>query len=114
MGILSKDFGPLTKTPAYLKFCMIHFRGEPKTWYGVPGSAAEEFEQAMKEQAPELFDAQPDLLHQLVTIMSPTLLMNHGVPVRITLRLLLLASPCLPGARAKPHVSNGLSSIGQR
>ena len=67
-----------------LIFCfgIIYLRGEPKTWYGVPGSAAEEFEQAMKEQAPELFDAQPDLLHQLVTIMSPTLLMNHGVPVR--------------------------------
>ncbi|XP_030827948.1 lysine-specific demethylase 5A isoform X2 [Strongylocentrotus purpuratus] len=55
--------------------------GEPKTWYGVPGSAAELFESAMKRQAPELFDAQPDLLHQLVTIMSPTVLMNHGVPI---------------------------------
>ncbi|XP_071492108.1 lysine-specific demethylase 5A-like [Diadema antillarum] len=55
--------------------------GEPKTWYGVPGSQAEAFEEVMKNQAPELFEAQPDLLHQLVTIMSPTILMNHGVPI---------------------------------
>lgn len=36
----------------------------------------------MKKLAPELFDSQPDLLHQLVTIMNPNVLMEHGVPVR--------------------------------
>lgn len=35
----------------------------------------------MKKLAPELFDSQPDLLHQLVTIMNPNVLMEHGVPV---------------------------------
>lgn len=55
--------------------------GEPKTWYGVPGSKAEQFEQTMKSAAPELFDSQPDLLHQLVTIMNPNILMSAGVPV---------------------------------
>ncbi|KAL1129625.1 hypothetical protein AAG570_012570 [Ranatra chinensis] len=55
--------------------------GEPKTWYGVPGSNAEEFEFSMKKAAPELFHSQPDLLHQLVTIMNPNVLMNAGVPV---------------------------------
>uniref|UniRef100_A0A1B0CWY8 [histone H3]-trimethyl-L-lysine(4) demethylase n=1 Tax=Lutzomyia longipalpis TaxID=7200 RepID=A0A1B0CWY8_LUTLO len=55
--------------------------GEPKTWYGVPGSQAERFEQTMKREAPELFASQPDLLHQLVTIMNPNELMNNGVPV---------------------------------
>ncbi|XP_048582625.1 lysine-specific demethylase 5A isoform X2 [Nematostella vectensis] len=55
--------------------------GEPKTWYGIPGDAAEEFEMAMKEAAPELFEAQPDLLHQLVTIISPNALTAKGVPV---------------------------------
>ena len=57
-------------------------RGEPKTWYGVPASAAEQLEAVMKKLAPELFDSQPDLLHQLVTIMNPNVLMEHGVPVR--------------------------------
>uniref|UniRef100_A0A8C9VNP2 Lysine-specific demethylase 5A n=1 Tax=Scleropages formosus TaxID=113540 RepID=A0A8C9VNP2_SCLFO len=55
--------------------------GEPKTWYGVPAHAAEKLEDVMKKLAPELFDSQPDLLHQLVTIMNPNVLMEHGVPV---------------------------------
>ena len=59
----------------------VSFRGEPKTWYGVPGGSAEDFERVMKEAAPELFEAQPDLLHQLVTIISPNALTAKGVPV---------------------------------
>ncbi|XP_063792622.1 lysine-specific demethylase 5C-like isoform X1 [Pseudophryne corroboree] len=55
--------------------------GEPKTWYGVPSSAAEELEEVMKKLTPELFESQPDLLHQLVTLMNPNTLMAHGVPV---------------------------------
>ncbi|CAH2316157.1 lysine-specific demethylase 5C isoform X1 [Pelobates cultripes] len=55
--------------------------GEPKTWYGVPSSAAEQLEGVMKRLTPELFESQPDLLHQLVTLMNPNTLMSHGVPV---------------------------------
>ncbi|XP_041083440.1 lysine-specific demethylase 5B-like isoform X2 [Polyodon spathula] len=55
--------------------------GEPKTWYGAPGYAAEQLENVMKKLAPELFESQPDLLHQLVTIMNPNTLMSHGVPI---------------------------------
>lgn len=55
--------------------------GEPKTWYGVPGDCAVDFERTMKEAAPELFEAQPDLLHQLVTIINPNALTAKGVPV---------------------------------
>ncbi|XP_077454507.1 lysine-specific demethylase 5B-B isoform X2 [Stigmatopora argus] len=55
--------------------------GEPKTWYGAPGFAAEQLEGVMKKLAPELFESQPDLLHQLVTIMNPNTLMAHGVPI---------------------------------
>uniref|UniRef100_A0AAR2LAH1 [histone H3]-trimethyl-L-lysine(4) demethylase n=1 Tax=Pygocentrus nattereri TaxID=42514 RepID=A0AAR2LAH1_PYGNA len=55
--------------------------GEPKTWYGVPSVAAEKLEEVMKKLTPELFEFQPDLLHQLVTIMNPNILMAHGVPV---------------------------------
>lgn len=61
--------------------------GEPKTWYGVPGMKAELFEETMKKVAPELFKSQPDLLHQLVTIMNPNLLMANGVPVSIRLHV---------------------------
>ncbi|XP_047572959.1 lysine-specific demethylase 5D isoform X12 [Lutra lutra] len=55
--------------------------GEPKTWYGVPSLAAEQLEEVMKKLTPELFESQPDLLHQLVTLMNPNTLMSHGVPV---------------------------------
>lgn len=67
---------------------MISFaRGEPKTWYGVPSHAAEQLEEVMRELAPELFESQPDLLHQLVTIMNPNVLMDHGVPVSLCVSL---------------------------
>lgn len=55
--------------------------GEPKTWYGVPSAYADALEETMKEQAPELFDNQPDLMHHLATTMSPSLLMKNGIPV---------------------------------
>ncbi|XP_014352085.1 lysine (K)-specific demethylase 5Ba [Latimeria chalumnae] len=55
--------------------------GEPKTWYGAPGYAADQFEDVMMKLVPELFESQPDLLHQLVTIMNPNSLMAHGVPI---------------------------------
>ena len=57
-----------------------HF-GATKTWYGIPGSDAEKFEQAMREAVPELFESQPDLLFQLVTLLPPDRLKKAGVNV---------------------------------
>ena len=53
--------------------------GATKTWYGVPGADADKFEAAMQRIAPELFEACPDLLLQLVTMMSPALALREGV-----------------------------------
>jgi histone demethylase JARID1 len=47
----------------------------------VPGTKAEMLEEVMKQNAPELFEQSPDLLHQLTTIMNPNILMAAGVPV---------------------------------
>ncbi|KAL1740892.1 hypothetical protein HDZ31DRAFT_85171 [Schizophyllum fasciatum] len=55
--------------------------GETKTWYGIPGDDAELFEAAMKREAPDLFEAQPDLLFQLVTLMNPKHVRDAGVRV---------------------------------
>ncbi|KAI0042015.1 hypothetical protein FA95DRAFT_1575993 [Auriscalpium vulgare] len=55
--------------------------GETKTWYGIPGEDAEKFEAAIKREAPDLFEAQPDLLFQLVTLMNPKRLTDAGVRV---------------------------------
>ena len=57
-----------------------HF-GATKTWYGIPGADAEMFEEAMRQAVPELFESQPDLLFQLVTLLPPDQLKKAGVNV---------------------------------
>lgn len=57
------------------------FWGETKTWYGVPGHDADKFEAAMKSEAPDLFERQPSLLYQLVTMMNPGRVKEAGVDV---------------------------------
>ncbi|CAN0920203.1 Lysine-specific demethylase JMJ14 [Linum grandiflorum] len=55
--------------------------GDQKIWYGVPGSHASTLEAAMRKHLPDLFEEQPDLLHGLVTQLSPSVLKAEGVPV---------------------------------
>lgn len=57
-----------------------HF-GATKTWYGIPSEDCDKFEQAMREAVPELFESQPDLLFQLVTLLTPEQLKKAGVRV---------------------------------
>ena len=37
--------------------------------------------QVMRDTLPDLFDAQPDLLFHLVTMLNPSVLRANGVPV---------------------------------
>lgn len=55
--------------------------GDTKTWYGIPGEDADKFETAMRDAVPELFECQPDLLFQLVTLMPPQKLRKAGLRV---------------------------------
>ncbi|CAN7057377.1 unnamed protein product [Brassica oleracea var. botrytis] len=55
--------------------------GAPKLWYGVAGKDAVKLEEAMRKHLPDLFEEQPDLLHKLVTQLSPSKLKTAGVPV---------------------------------
>eukprot|EP00884_Botryococcus_braunii_P001080 jgi/Botrbrau1/10973/Bobra.0383s0027.1 len=55
--------------------------GSPKVWYGVPANASEALEEAMIDALPHLFETAPDLLYQLVTLVSPVQLKARGVPV---------------------------------
>ncbi|KAI1000229.1 Lid2 complex component [Podosphaera aphanis] len=57
-----------------------HF-GSTKTWYAIPGADATNFENAMRDAVPELFETQPDLLFQLVTLLTPEQLKKAGVKV---------------------------------
>ena len=54
--------------------------GATKTWYGVPGRSAEEFEAVMRASMPELFSYSPDLLYHITTMLSPRNLIAKGVP----------------------------------
>ncbi|ESO07518.1 hypothetical protein HELRODRAFT_75856 [Helobdella robusta] len=58
--------------------------GEPKTWYGVGGADACKLEECMLHHVPELFKYSPDLMHQLTTLLSPSILMSFGVPITRT------------------------------
>lgn len=60
-----------------------HF-GATKTWYGIPAEDTDKFEQAMKDAVPELFETNPDLLFQLVTLLTPDQLKKAGVRVYAT------------------------------
>eukprot|EP00258_Populus_trichocarpa_P016668 XP_006375851.2 putative lysine-specific demethylase JMJ16 isoform X3 [Populus trichocarpa] len=55
--------------------------GAQKMWYGVPGKDAIKLEETMRKHLPDLFEEQPDLLHKLVTQLSPNILRSEGVPV---------------------------------
>ncbi|XP_075497635.1 lysine-specific demethylase JMJ18-like isoform X1 [Primulina tabacum] len=55
--------------------------GDPKIWYGVPGSHASALEDAMRKHLKDLFEEQPNLLNELVTQLSPSVLKSEGVPV---------------------------------
>jgi histone demethylase JARID1 len=55
--------------------------GEQKTWYGIPSFDADKFEKVMKVMMPELFEANPDLLFHLTTMLSPLELIARGVSV---------------------------------
>ncbi|KAG5549731.1 hypothetical protein RHGRI_014885 [Rhododendron griersonianum] len=55
--------------------------GAPKIWYGVPAEDAAKLEAAMRKHLPDLFEEQPDLLHKLVTQLSPSVLKAEGVRV---------------------------------
>ncbi|XP_039054017.1 lysine-specific demethylase JMJ18-like [Hibiscus syriacus] len=55
--------------------------GDPKIWYGVPRNHASTLEAALRKHLPDLFEEQPDLLHELVTQFSPSVLKCEGVPI---------------------------------
>lgn len=45
--------------------------GSQKIWYSIPERSTSAFDEMMKNISPDLFERQPDLLHQLITLVSP-------------------------------------------
>ncbi|XP_056174219.1 lysine-specific demethylase JMJ17 isoform X3 [Syzygium oleosum] len=80
VGMLFSSFCWHFEDHCFYSMNYLHW-GEPKCWYSVPGSESRAFEKVMRETLPDLFDAQPDLLFQLVTMLNPSVLQENGVPV---------------------------------
>lgn len=80
IGMLFSSFCWHVEDHCFYSINYLHW-GEPKCWYGVPGAEANAFEQVMRNALPDLFDAQPDLLFHLVTMLNPSVLRANGVPV---------------------------------
>ena len=62
-----------------------------QVWYGVPADASEALEGAMRDALPHLFEHSPDLLYQLVTLVSPAQLkvaLMEDLPFQIECRLI--------------------------
>ncbi|KAJ0970860.1 hypothetical protein J5N97_018819 [Dioscorea zingiberensis] len=72
----------------YLYSINYHHCGAFKTWYGVPGTAAPDFEKVVREHvydrgilSPEGDDAAFDVLLGKTTMFPPNILLKHNVPV---------------------------------
>eukprot|EP01080_Neovahlkampfia_damariscottae_P000207 gene207-4453_t len=80
VGMLFSSFCWHTEDNYLFSTNYIHF-GAPKTWYAIPASAAVKFETLMKQKLPHLFEYQPNLLHSLVTMFSPSICHENNIPI---------------------------------
>jgi len=56
-------------------------KGAAKTWYCIPESHKEAFDDAIKEKHCELFIHRPDLLYNIILTMNPLELLKKNIPV---------------------------------
>ncbi|CAK9140611.1 unnamed protein product [Ilex paraguariensis] len=59
--------------------CYMHL-GAPNIWYAVPGRNSFKFEATVKKNFPEILE-HPELVHKLVSQLSPSTLKSEGIPV---------------------------------
>ncbi|EXB37360.1 Lysine-specific demethylase 5A [Morus notabilis] len=85
IGMLFSSFCWHFEDHCFYSMNYLHW-GEPKCWYSVPGGEADAFEKVMRNCLPDLFEAEPDLLFQLVTMLNPSVLQENGVPVYTVLQ----------------------------
>ena len=64
--------------------------GKPKQWYCVPDSDREKFEKVVKQKVNLLFKKDPNILLDLVIMVSPAYLQKQGVSLIINLLLINL------------------------
>lgn len=86
VGMMFSSFCWHVEDHLFYSINYLHF-GEPKRWYSVPYECHEQFEAVFRDSLPEQFAAQPDLLFQLVTMLSPRILQQHSVPTFSTVQV---------------------------
>jgi hypothetical protein len=86
IGMLFSSFCWHTEDNWLYSINYIH-TGAPKRWYGVASDDAPRFEKAFREALPQLFEAEPQLLHQLTTVIHPSILQKLGVQLCTTLQM---------------------------
>ncbi|KAJ1495807.1 JmjC domain, hydroxylase-domain-containing protein, partial [Baffinella frigidus] len=82
----------------YLYSINYHHFGGGKTWYGVPGPSAHDFEKVFHEEVPELFEADPKLLFKLCTMITPK------ADSKLLFKLCTMITPKVLKARGIPVV----------
>lgn len=60
--------------------------GQPKVWYAVAEADREKFERAVKAKVAQLFKEDPNILHGVVTMISPFYLISQNITVYRTLQ----------------------------
>lgn len=57
--------------------------GKPKQWYSIPESDRDKFEKVCQKKIAMLFKKDPNILHDMVTMISPAFLIQNGVSQRL-------------------------------
>ena len=60
-----------------------HHWGKPKLWYAVAEADRERFERAVKQKVALLFKDDPNILHGVITMISPTFLLEQNVSMNL-------------------------------
>lgn len=80
VGMLFASFAWHTEDNYLYSVNYMHY-GTAKTWYGVPSRHASRFDNTVKKHRFERFDEEPDLIHKLTTIISPSTIQAADIPV---------------------------------
>lgn len=80
IGMLFASFCWHVEDDSFFSVNYSHF-GATKTWYGTNAEHADKLETVMRDSLPKLFDAEPDLMMKLVTMISPAILVANQVPI---------------------------------
>jgi histone demethylase JARID1 len=80
IGMLFSSFCWHTEDDYLYSMNYLH-KGASKIWYSIPGRDAQTFEKVMQRTLAQLIYEEPDLHLKLVTMLPPSLLHSHQVPV---------------------------------